>query len=459
MIGNLDGIDNDYIAGWALDEADPSRRVPVEAFYNGRLLTTAVAAFHRPDLRKAGVGDGSNGFYIPMPALDSPEEAEVSVVAAETGEPIGKPRTVQRQPKRSRTGILAAEMLRMHTLPLHRMHGVTFDGEHLVVTGMHLPPGGNPFALRVSSTPGTVFEFTCPDYVPTVGAEYWYWPDASWSGFRIVIDLPASTGQGPHFEFCFDSGLDDPAATALGRNRIHVPKKLGAYQRFPHGDQLTRVQTFDSIRDVALGGYTHHRMLAQIAEHYGVDLAGASVLDWGCGHGRMIRHFAQQGTVKESWGVDIDRENVAWLSENFPGVKAATVPLLPPTDLPSQHFDLVYGISVMTHLTREVQEKWLDELKRITKPGGLVVLTFAGSTNVAYASRYLDPQWLRNWQETGYDDSSVSYDLLDKIEDPGYYRNTKQSDEVTRNLWGAHLDVVDTHACAFGYQDVAILRA
>jgi len=36
---------------------------------------------------------------------------------------------------------------------------------------------------------------------------------------------------------------------------------------------------------------------------------------------------------------------------------------------------LVYAISVFTHLNEELQFLWLDELKRITKPNGILLLT------------------------------------------------------------------------------------
>ena len=459
MIGNLDGIDNDYISGWALDRDDPSHRVPLEVYYNGELLTTTVAGFHRADLVKAGIGDGSNGFYVAMPALDAPEHAEVYVLTADTRQPIGEPRTINRRPKCARNGILAADVLRLHSLPLHSVSAVQFSGDRLVVTGLHLPPRGNPSALRVSSTPGIAFEVAYPVFNRNVGEWYWYWPNGSWSGYRIEIDLAASTDEGPHFEFTFESDLDDPAVSALGRNRIHIPKNLEIYQRFPHGDQLTRVQRFDSAQGVALAGYSHYRVVAQIAEHYGVDLPSANVLDWGCGHGRVIRHFAQQRQVNEAWAVDIDPENVGWLRDNFPDINASAVPLLPPTELPSQHFDFIFAISVMTHLTKELQQAWLAELKRISKPGGLVVLTFAGPTSVAFASRFLTPDWLSTWLETGFDDSIENQDLVDKIGDNTYYRNTKQTEEVTRKTWADHFEVVDVHPCMFGFQDVAVLRA
>ena len=459
MKGNVDGVNNDYIQGWAVDEDDASRRVPLDVFYNGELLSRATAGFPRKDLLEADIGDGANGFYVALPALHDPEDAEIEVRARDTGEPLGQARTVSRRPKCSRTGLLASDMLGLHATPLHSMQGLDFNGETLRLSGIHLPPGGDPFALSLRSTPGTAFTFEYPLHSPGAGDWYWYWPNGSWSGFHIEIDVSACTDTGPHFDLWFESENAGPSFTALGRNHLRIPKDMNAYQGFPGGDQLTRVQRFDTNRRVAIAGYNDHRQIADLAEHYAVDLASSNVLDWGCGHGRVIRHFADQQRVAEAWGVDIDPENIAWLQENVASVRAATVPLLPPSDLPDDHFDLVYGISVMTHLTWDVQEAWLRELKRITRPGGLVLLTFAGRTSAAFASRFLTPEWHEGWIKSGFDDSLDSLDLNGKIGDDDYYRNTKQTPEVTREFWGRHFDVVDIHECIFGYQDVAVLRA
>src|SRR5437868_3848308 len=140
MIGNVDGVDNDTICGWVLDPDEPGRRIPIEVFYNGGLLTTSLAAFHRPDLVKAGVGDGSSGFYVPLPALREPEEAEIVVRVTETGEQLGKQIPLSRLPKCSPSGVLAADALDLHAVPLHSLHGLTFDGAQLTISGIHLPP-------------------------------------------------------------------------------------------------------------------------------------------------------------------------------------------------------------------------------------------------------------------------------------------------------------------------------
>jgi 2-polyprenyl-3-methyl-5-hydroxy-6-metoxy-1,4-benzoquinol methylase len=460
LLGNFDGVDNDHVAGWALDPDEPTRRIPVEVFYNGRLLGGTVAGFPRPDLLRAGVGDGSNGFFFALPALEDPEQAEVLIRSRETGEQLGVAKSVARQPKCSPNGILAADILRLQSVPLHGLQGLVFDGDALTVVGLHLPPHGDPFSLGIRAAPEVAFRFDYPLPSPAAGERYWYWPNSRWSTYRIEIDLAATTAEGPDYEFAFESDADEPKFSALGRNRIYVPKDFSVYQLFPsEQSQLTRVHRFDNPRHVAVGGYSNFRSVAQIAERYGADLSSANILDWGCGHGRVIRHFGQQDVGAELWGVDVDRENVGWLAEHFPGIEAHAVPLLPPTALPPAHFDLVFGISVMTHLADAAQQAWLRELKRISKPGALVLLTFAGPASVAFASLNLTQEWLSAWFRSGFDDTVKSVDLDGKIEAVDYYRNTKQTADVTRDRWGVHFEVLDILECVFGYQDLAVLRA
>lgn len=272
MIGNIDGVNNDHVQGWALDEDDPTSRVALDLYYNGALCTTMVAGFPRPDLLRANVGDGMNGFYVELPTLVDPEDAEIVVKVAGTDELIGEPKHIRRQAKCSPKGLLAADVLKLHTTPLHSIQGMTFNGETMSLHGIHLPPEGNPFKLSARSTPGTVFEFRYPMHSPAVGDWYWYWPNSHFSAFQIDIDVTASTGTSPHFEFWFELDTPNEAFTAMDRNHLRIPKDLAAYQNFPTGDNLTRVQRFDNNRRVALAGYNDYRQVATLAESYGADL-------------------------------------------------------------------------------------------------------------------------------------------------------------------------------------------
>jgi SAM-dependent methyltransferase len=47
-----------------------------------------------------------------------------------------------------------------------------------------------------------------------------------------------------------------------------------------------------------------------------------------------------------------------------------------------ESFDLVYALSVFTHLTGDLQIAWRDELRRVLRPGGLLLVTTHGRSYV-----------------------------------------------------------------------------
>ena len=61
-----------------------------------------------------------------------------------------------------------------------------------------------------------------------------------------------------------------------------------------------------------------------------------------------------------------------------PGHFQATSPIsrLP---FPNKHFDVVYSISVFTHLDEHMQDQWLSELRRVLKMDGVLLFTVHGS--------------------------------------------------------------------------------
>lgn len=101
------------------------------------------------------------------------------------------------------------------------------------------------------------------------------------------------------------------------------------------------------------------------------------VLDLGCASGRVLRHFLCQSGVTDCWGADLNRRNAAWMRKFMP----ACVRVLPNTTLPhlpieDRSLDLVYGLSVINHINH-LELMWLAEIRRILRPGGVCVLSFA----------------------------------------------------------------------------------
>jgi SAM-dependent methyltransferase len=102
------------------------------------------------------------------------------------------------------------------------------------------------------------------------------------------------------------------------------------------------------------------------------------VLDFGCGAGRTLRHFVSEAEAGEFWGVDIDAASMDLLQDTVcPPFHVMRSDYMPPLELESVSFDLIWSISVFTHLT-DNSIPWLLELHRLLKPGGLLIATYMG---------------------------------------------------------------------------------
>lgn len=117
-----------------------------------------------------------------------------------------------------------------------------------------------------------------------------------------------------------------------------------------------------------------------IAAHVDLDSTGA-VLDFGCGCGRVTRWF--HDFEGELAGSDVSRDAVGWCRTNLRG-RFEVNGIGPPLAFEDGTFDLVYALSVFTHLTADLQLAWRDEVRRVLRPGGRLLLTTHGRS---YAPR------------------------------------------------------------------------
>lgn len=123
------------------------------------------------------------------------------------------------------------------------------------------------------------------------------------------------------------------------------------------------------------------KFLVSILETQFPDLGKLTVLEWGCGPARVIRHLpAAIGHDARIHGSDYNPTSIAWCVENIPGVTFSLNELEPPLSFEAAHFDCIYGISILTHLSETIALKWVAELIRVVRPGGIVVLTTNGDS-------------------------------------------------------------------------------
>jgi SAM-dependent methyltransferase len=107
-----------------------------------------------------------------------------------------------------------------------------------------------------------------------------------------------------------------------------------------------------------------------------LDELGA-MLDFGCGCGRVTRNWAGLGGVDVA-GTDVSAPAVDWCRRHLPFARFEENGLEPPLVFPDESFDLVYALSVFTHLTADLQLEWRDELCRVLRPDGFLLLTTHG---------------------------------------------------------------------------------
>ncbi len=111
-----------------------------------------------------------------------------------------------------------------------------------------------------------------------------------------------------------------------------------------------------------------------------------NVLDFGCGCGRLIRHFHQLPEASLC-GTDYNSRLVRWCQTNLPFASFSTNQLDPPLDFPAETFNLIYAQSIFTHLGEALQLSWLKEFYRVLKPGGHFYFTTHGDQFIDYLSQ------------------------------------------------------------------------
>lgn len=119
------------------------------------------------------------------------------------------------------------------------------------------------------------------------------------------------------------------------------------------------------------GAATAAALAAAIRRH--VEEPALRVADWGCGLGRVIRH------LPDEWrrhGYDYNSAAVDWCRRRLPGARFEVNGLMPPLPADDASFDVVYALSVFTHLSERAHAAWIAEVERVLAPGGVFLGAF-----------------------------------------------------------------------------------
>lgn len=209
------------------------------------------------------------------------------------------------------------------------------------------------------------------------------------------------------------------------------------------------------------GRHDHDLIVQRFDAHCKLDRTSMKVLDFGCSSGRVLRHFYDWSTSKkcELYGVDIQALPIEWMREFLPpDFKVFTGTVMPSLPFEDNSFDMIYGFSVFTHI-KYLWDTWLLELRRVLKPGGILLQTIHTEKAWRFYHEHQGEDWVRAalpervW---GTPEMDVPYLFHGDI---GVSQTFFRTDKA-REMWGRYLEVLEIYAPSerYSFQDMVVCR-
>ena len=186
-----------------------------------------------------------------------------------------------------------------------------------------------------------------------------------------------------------------------------------------------------------------------------------SVLEFGCGYGRITRLLVQKIEPSKVSVCDVIGQGARFCAREF-GVRAvpASTEI---TDFHADPSDLVFFISVHTHISERRLVALQKKLKDLLRPGGVLVFTTMGWTSATHTERY-GPRWVNR-------SARIVAELRDRgfsFHPYGYYRDADYGmawetyEHATALIRGFHGDSLRLlrfeEASGDGHQDLYVFQ-
>ena len=260
----------------------------------------------------------------------------------------------------------------------------------------------------------------------------------------------------------FKSGWDHYLVFGINENRPGTPKLNKILEDLsrniasipvPPPDLRLRVHGSEELSGFHALGKVVSLNLESAIRSIDIELDDHSnILDFGCGCGRVISWFHNLYPNSKFYGTDIDIEAISWCQENLSKqgnflVNEAT----PPLPYPDRFFNLVYSISVFTHLPEDMQFAWLKELQRISKKGAYLLLTVHGEECLTSSSELAQTKFNKNGFYYSVGDGTSGL--------PEFYQTSFHTESYIRDRWS---DFFEIEAIVFkgiaSHQDLIICK-
>jgi SAM-dependent methyltransferase len=190
-------------------------------------------------------------------------------------------------------------------------------------------------------------------------------------------------------------------------------------------------------------GFTDRESFLQVGQNCANDLKSAlqcigigfdsfaDILDFGCGCGRVLRYLHNPSEPQTFCGSDVDPESIEWCQRNLPFATFKVNEHMPPLPFGAKQFDFIYAISVFTHLDEDHQFAWLNELKRVARPGAIIIAT----THGRYTQTSLDAQAQERLANNGFLFSVEATGRFKPDGLPDFYQTAYHTEQFVRSNW------------------------
>jgi SAM-dependent methyltransferase len=227
----------------------------------------------------------------------------------------------------------------------------------------------------------------------------------------------------------------------------------------PAGEDRFGYSPEDTKEYLRWGKFDHDLVLRVVDKHYEKSV-NLHIMDFGCSSGRVLRHFEAEHSSKD-WtlnGVDVQARAIEWMRRNFPShYQVVTTSVMPHLPFADNSLDVIYGFSVFTHI-KYLWDAWLMELKRVLKPGGLLIQTVHAENAWNFYCKHRGESWVqRALPPQLINSESMDVDFF-------YYGDIGVSQvfwkrKIVNDFWGRYFQILEiTNPPENSFQDWVICK-
>lgn len=229
------------------------------------------------------------------------------------------------------------------------------------------------------------------------------------------------------------------------------------YNMTPSGKELQKIYDINQIQKIEACLNVHGYSIEDFV----------SILDFGCGYGRLTKYFPDVAINAEIYGCDVDRDAISFAKKNYPRINFSTNQVDPPVHFEDEQFDLIILFSVFTNISEHVHKSWLKELALKLKNNGMLIATSHSQLCIKRITMF-SPFSLNHFHFTKpleeYLKNSLGYHFVPYINTPDYGVTIIGKKYVLENwpkisglkIIGYHEGAVEAYP--MGCHDIVLLR-